>query len=108
MGQGENDCGEVSMIQFYWTLISQDISEKNDAIELLSTLAKKWVTMQGFLLASSWLEEYKQVKKTKVSKKKALGKYLSKKSNPKPFLAGNPGGDEHTTSTDEDSDMCID
>ena len=48
------------------------------------------------------------MKKTKVSKKKALRKDLSKKSNPKPYLAGNPGRDECTPSTDEDSDMCID
>ena len=94
--------------QFYWTLISQDISEESNAIELLSTLAEKWVTMRGFSLSSSWLEEYEQVKKTKVSKKKALRKDLSKKSNPKPFLVGNPGRDECTTSTDEDSNMCID
>ena len=87
--------------------MSQDISEESDAIELLSTLAEKWVTMRGFSLASSCLEEHKQVKKTKVSKKKALRKDLSKKSNPKPFLVGNPGRDEFT-STDEDSDMCID
>ena len=29
-----------------------------------------WITIRGFSMASSWLEEYKKVKKTKVAKKK--------------------------------------
>ncbi len=37
-----------------------------------------WVTVRGFSLASTWLEEYKQSEKIKVSKKRALRKDLLK------------------------------
>ena len=37
-------------VQFYWTLISQDIEEE-DAIELLLDIADMWVTIRGFSLA---------------------------------------------------------
>ena len=40
---------EDSDVQFYWTLISQDIDEE-DAIELLLDIADMWVTIRGFLL----------------------------------------------------------
>lgn len=66
-------------VQFYWTLLSQDIEEEKDAIELLLIIAEKWITIRGFALASTWLEEYKKTKKTKVSKKKALRKDLHRK-----------------------------
>lgn len=41
---------EDSDVQFYWTLISQDIDEEEDAIELLLDIADMWVTIRGFLL----------------------------------------------------------
>ena len=49
-----NDCD----VQFYWTLISQDIDEEGDAIELLLDIADMWITICGFSLASSCLEAY--------------------------------------------------
>ena len=48
-------------VQFYWTLISQDIDEE-DAIELLTEICDMWVTIRGFSMASTWLEEYKRRK----------------------------------------------
>ena len=65
-------------VQFYWTLISQDI-EKDHVIELLADIADMWVTIRGFSLASSWLEEYER--KAKVSKSRALRKDLYHKVN---------------------------
>ena len=53
-------------VQFYWTLISQDIEKEDHAIELLLDIADMWVKIRGFSLASSWLEEYKE--KTRASK----------------------------------------
>ena len=40
-----------------------------------------WITIRGFSMASSWLEEYKKVKKTKVAKKKACEKTFIKEEN---------------------------
>ena len=38
-----------------------------------------WVTIRGFSMASTWLEEYK---KTRVAKKRGLRKDLYRKENP--------------------------
>lgn len=59
-------------VQFHWTLISHMIDEEEDAIIVLEGLASMWVTIRGFSLASTWLEEYKRSKKITVSKTKAL------------------------------------
>ena len=32
-------------VQFYWTLISQDIDQEEDAIELLIEICDMWVTI---------------------------------------------------------------
>jgi hypothetical protein len=66
-------------VQFYWTLISQDIDDEEDAIELLTDICD---TIRGFSMASAWMEEYKKLKKTKVAKKRGLRKDLYRKMNP--------------------------
>ena len=63
-------------MQFRWT----HIEKEDHAIELLQDIAEMWVTIRGFSLASSWLEEYK--KKAEVSKSRALQKDLYRKVNP--------------------------
>ena len=73
-----NDCD----VQFYWTLISQDIDEECDAIELLLDIADMWITIRGFSLASSWPEAYKKMKNTKVSRTPGLQKSLYRMSHP--------------------------
>ena len=45
-------------VQFYWTLISQDIDEEEDAVRLLKEIVTLWITIRGFSQASTWLEEY--------------------------------------------------
>ena len=47
---------EDSDVQFYWTLISQDIDEEEDAIRLLEEIVTLWITMRGFSQATIWLE----------------------------------------------------
>ena len=69
-------------VQFYWTLISQDIDNEEDAIELLTDVCDMWITIRGFSMASAWLEEYKIQKKTKVARKRGLRKDLYRKMNP--------------------------
>lgn len=87
-------------VQFYWTLISQDIDEEEHAIELLLDIADLWVTIRGFSLASTWLEEYKKLKKTKVSKRRGLRKDLYRKVNP----PAQNEGHEHTHNQKEGRD----
>ena len=89
-------------VQFYWTLISQDIDDEEHAIELLIDIADMWITIRGFSLASTWLEEYKHSKKTKVSKSKGLRKELYRKVNPP---AQNEGQQEEEEEVQQEEDL---
>ncbi len=71
---------EDSDVQFFWTLISQDIDDEDTAIDLLDCIASMWITVRGFSLASTWLEKYKKDKKINLAKKKALRKEIKKNS----------------------------
>lgn len=55
-------------VQFYWLLLSQDIDKLEDAEALLVEIVRLWVTIRGFSLAASWLEEYKRSAKKTVQK----------------------------------------
>ncbi len=57
-------------VQFYWTLLPSDIEEEESAIKLLSNIVEKWVTIRGFSLSSTWVEEYNRTQKNKICKKK--------------------------------------
>lgn len=61
-------------IQFYWTLLSQNIVLPEDAEVLLAEIIKLWVTIRGYAIAASWMEVYK--KKTS-QKSTGLRKSLS-------------------------------
>ena len=55
-------------VQLNWTLISQDLDSYEEAQELLYEVVHLWVTIRGFLIASMWMETYKQAtKQTKVN-----------------------------------------
>ena len=47
-------------VQFYWTLVSADIHTSDDAYELLQTVIKLWVTIRGYSLTATWMEQCKQ------------------------------------------------
>ncbi len=55
-------------VQFLWDMLAVDIKEVDHANELLQRLVNKWITIRGFFLTVTWLEEYK--KATKKSTKK--------------------------------------
>ena len=71
-------------IQFFWTMLSVDIiiesHAKSHATQLLEEIIGLWITIRGFSIADGWLEQYKQVNKTAVSKTKPLRKALKRKS----------------------------
>ena len=51
-------------VQFYWTLISQDIEESRSSEKLLKEIIKLWVTVRGFSIAGYWMEAYKTKEKS--------------------------------------------
>ena len=46
-------------VQFYWCLLSPDIDNHEQSQELLSEIITLWVTVRGFSLTASWMEEFK-------------------------------------------------
>lgn len=60
-------------IQFFWSMLSVDISDPDTAYELLQDVATLWITIRGFSLAGAWMEKYKEKKKS-VKRTKALRK----------------------------------
>ena len=92
-------------VQFHWTLISQDIDEEEDAIELLTEISDMWVAIRGFSMASAWLEEYKKVKKAKVAKNKGLRKDLYRKANLVAQTEGQSQKHAHEHNETEDNDI---
>ena len=47
-------------VQFYWTLLSQDIHAPEDAKNLLTEIIHLWITIRGFAIAASWMEVFKK------------------------------------------------
>ena len=55
-------------VQFLWALISCDVHQEEQAIILLKDL---WLTIHGFLVGGTWLEQHK--KKSKTNSCKSIG-----------------------------------
>ena len=66
-------------VQIIWNLLSIDISDDDDAQELLQRIVEMWVTVRGFSMTSFWIEQYKQANHVALKAKKALRKTLKKK-----------------------------
>ena len=64
-------------VQFYWTLLSQDIEEEENSETLLAEIISLWITIRGFSLAASWMEEYKNNFKKTIQKTTGLRKSIS-------------------------------
>ena len=58
---------------------SVDIDNDEHGAELLHHIIKLWVTIRGFSIATSWLEDYKRVMNTTTQKSAGLRKGLKKK-----------------------------
>ena len=69
-------------VQFFWTILSVDISNEEHAIKL-QEIVTLWITIRGFSIAGEWLEKYKQRKKSGIRKSKGLRKQLKKNANKK-------------------------
>jgi hypothetical protein len=58
-------------VQSYWHMLALYVIKDEDVDELLHVIVDLWVTMRGFALTSSWLEQYKLANKN-VKKSKSL------------------------------------
>lgn len=67
-------------VQFYWAMQSVDIDNNEHSAELLHHIIELWVTIRGFSIAASWLEDYKRVMNTSTLKSTGLRKGLKKKA----------------------------
>lgn len=69
-------------VQFFWVLVSFDITKEKDAVLLLKEIIGLWLTIRGFSVAGTWLEEYKKKSKSNSSKSKGLRKGLKRSGGP--------------------------
>ena len=73
-------------VQFHWVLLSQDIDDPQNGEALLVEIVKLWVTIRGFSLAASWMEEYKRNMRKTTEKSTGLRKSISGKKKNFMFL----------------------
>lgn len=66
-------------VQFFWTMLSVDIDGEEQAVKLLKQIVGLWVTIRGFSIAGTWMEQYLHAVKG-TSKGKGLRKELKRKS----------------------------
>ena len=59
-----NSVAQDEEVLFYWSMNSIDIAEETHSTELLSNIISLWVTIRGFSIASTWMEEYKRATST--------------------------------------------
>lgn len=59
-------------VQFYWTILSVDIESEVQATKVLKQIIGTWLTVRGYSIAGTWLEQYQQISKPGSSKKKGL------------------------------------
>ena len=63
-------------VQFYWTLLSSDIEKVENSEALLAEIISLWITIRGFSLSASWMEEYKKNKQKTIQKTTGLHKSI--------------------------------
>ena len=63
-------------VEFRWTFVSLDIEDEVVGTQLLKYIVELWLTIRGYTISSSWMEKYKQVKKTSTKWSKGLRKTL--------------------------------
>ena len=66
---------DSSDVQHFWCMLAIDIEEENNATELLHRVTELWITIRGFSMTATWMEEYKKAMKV-VAKTKSLQKNL--------------------------------
>ena len=44
-------------VQHRWSVVSSDISEGSDSVELLTHIVSLWLTIRGYAISKSWMED---------------------------------------------------
>ena len=63
-------------VQFFWAMLCCDIHHHEAAEHLLKELISLWLTIRGFSIAGTWIEQYKARSSANIGKKKGLRKEL--------------------------------
>ena len=63
-------------IQFSWSILSANIEEEEDSVELLRHIVELWLAIRGKSLAQHMMEYYEQAKCKSTNKSKPLRKGL--------------------------------
>lgn len=69
-------------VQFHWCMLSVDIPEDKDGLELLRHVVELWLTIRGFSMSKAWMEQYKSRSHTSTKGKKSLRKDLKRAGEP--------------------------
>ena len=72
-------CSEET-VQFFWTIVSVDITSEEQAVKLLNEIVGLWLTVRGFSMTGMWMKQYKEANKG-ISKQKGLRKELKGTTN---------------------------
>lgn len=65
-------------VLFYWYVLAVDIKNELEGLELLRSLTELWLTIRGFSISKSWMDEYKRLEHVQTAAKKSLRKELRK------------------------------
>ena len=57
-------------VQFWWSMVAYDIDDVTENTDLLHIIVDLWITIRGFAITSTWIEQYKLAQKTSVKKSK--------------------------------------
>lgn len=65
-------------VQFYWSIISINIEDEDECMELLKHIIELWLNIRGFSVSKAWMENYKHALSVTTKQKKSLRKELKK------------------------------
>ena len=72
---GSSSIKDYPILQTHWSPLTGDIyDDDDDAQELFDRIVELWVTIRGYSLTASWLEDYKKATKKSTKKSKRLRK----------------------------------
>ena len=82
--ESSSNCKEITItttlqdedVKFYWSIVSIDIENEDYATELLQEIITLWLTIRGFSVAASWMEQYKMCNHKTTKKSSSLRKGL--------------------------------